>query len=82
MGVQSYGKGVVQYVLPVGERGAGIQLTVAQYYTPNGNEVHQVGITPDVLVEWPEGDDNMYDLGDLNDVQLKKAYDLALEAQP
>ncbi len=82
VGVQSYGKGVVQYVLPVGERGAGIQLTVAQYYTPNGNEVHQVGITPDVLVEWPEGDDNMYDLGDLNDVQLKKAYDLALEAQP
>ena len=72
----------MQYVLPVGERGAGIQLTVAQYYTPNGNEVHQVGITPDVLVEWPEGDDNMYDLGDLNDVQLKKAYDLALEAQP
>ena len=80
VGVQSYGKGIVQYVLPVGTRGAGMQLTVAQYFTPNGNMVHEVGITPDVIAEWPEDDENMYDLGDLNDAQLKAAYDLALEA--
>lgn len=79
VGTQTYGKGVVQYVLPVGTRGAGMQLTVAQYYTPDGNEVHKIGITPDVIIEWPEEDINMYDLGDLNDVQLKKAYDLAVE---
>ncbi len=79
VGVQSYGKGVVQYVLPVGRRGAGMQLTVAQYFTPNGNEVHKIGITPDVIVEMPEGDTTMYELGDLADTQLKKAYDLALE---
>lgn len=79
VGTQTYGKGVVQYVLPVGERGAGMQLTVAQYFTPNGNEVHKVGITPDVIAEWPEEDDNMYEIGDLADAQLKVAYDVALE---
>lgn len=81
VGVQTYGKGVVQYVLPVGTRGAGMQLTVAQYFTPNGNEVHHVGITPDVIAEMPEEFKSvMYDIGDLSDVQLKQAYDLALEA--
>ena len=79
MGTKTYGKGVVQYVLPVGTRGAGMQLTVAQYYTPNGNEVHKIGITPDVIAEMPEGDTTMYELGDLADAQLKKAYELALE---
>lgn len=79
VGVQSYGKGVVQYVLPVGSRGAGMQLTVAQYFTAKGNEVHKVGITPDVTAEWPEGDQTMYQLGDLNDAQLKVAYEEALK---
>ncbi|MBQ7868157.1 MAG: S41 family peptidase [Clostridia bacterium] len=78
VGTQSYGKGVVQYVLPVGSRGAGMQVTVAQYFTPNGNEVHKVGITPDVIAEMPEGDTTMYQLGDLADAQLKAAYDIAL----
>lgn len=78
VGVKTFGKGVVQYVLPVGTRGAGMQITVAQYYTPNGNEVHKVGITPDVEAQLPEGDTTMYDIGDLNDQQLKQAYDVAL----
>lgn len=79
VGTQTFGKGVVQYVLPVGTRGAGMQLTVAQYYTPNGNEVHKVGITPDIEATLPEGDTTMYDIGDLNDAQLKKAYEVALD---
>ena len=79
VGTQTFGKGVVQYVLPVGTRGAGMQLTVAQYYTPNGNEVHNVGITPDIEATLPEGDTTMYDIGDLDDAQLKKAYEVALD---
>lgn len=78
VGTQTFGKGVVQYVLPVGTRGAGMQITVAQYYTPNGNEVHKVGITPDIEATLPEGDTNMYDIGDLSDAQLKKAHEIAL----
>lgn len=79
VGTQTFGKGVVQYVLPVGTRGAGMQLTVAQYYTPNGNEVHKLGITPDIEASLPEGDTTMYDIGDLDDDQLKKAYEVALD---
>ena len=79
VGTQTFGKGVVQYVLPVGTRGACMQLTVAQYYTPNGNEVHKVGITPDIEATLPEGDTTMYDIGDLDDAQLKKAYEVALD---
>lgn len=73
VGVQSYGKGIVQNVIPVGENGAGMQMTIAQYFTPNGNKVHKVGITPDVEVALPEGDNGMYEFGDLADPQLKRA---------
>lgn len=80
VGVKTYGKGVVQYVLPVGNEGAGMQLTVAQYFTPNGNEVHHVGITPDVIVEMPEEQKSMFfEIGDLTDVQLSEAYRIALD---
>ena len=50
-GSTSYGKGIVQslYVFP-GD-GAGMQLTTSAYYTPKGNSIHQVGISPDFTVE-------------------------------
>ncbi len=79
VGVQSYGKGVVQYVLPVGTEGAGMQVTVAQYFTPNGNAVHGIGITPDVEIALPEGDNGMYEFGDLADPQLNKALEVMQE---
>ena len=80
VGVKSFGKGIVQGVWGVGSRGAGVQMTVAQYFTPNGNAVHEIGITPDVEVKLEEGDNGMYAFADLvNDTQLKKAYEVALE---
>lgn len=75
VGVQSYGKGIVQTVVSLDD-GSGMQMTIAQYFTPNGNAVHKVGITPDVEVHLPEGDNGMYDFGDLNDVQLAKALEV------
>ena len=57
-----------------------MQLTVAQYFTPNGNEVHKIGITPDVVVEMPEEQKSMFfEIGDLTDVQLNEAYRVALD---
>lgn len=78
VGVQSYGKGIVQTVMPL-DGGAGMQMTVAQYYTPNGNAVHKLGITPDVEVQLPQGDNGMYDFGDLADPQLAKALEVMQE---
>ena len=78
VGVTSYGKGIVQSVIPLSD-GAGMQMTVAQYYTPNGNAVHKVGITPDVECELDEGDNGMHELGDLTDAQLAKALEVMQE---
>ncbi len=76
VGVQSYGKGIVQAVIPVGSNGAGMQITIAQYFTPNGNAVHTIGITPDVEVPLPEGDNGMYEFADLSDPQLSRALEV------
>ena len=78
VGVQSYGKGIVQTVVEL-DGGAGMQMTIAQYYTPNGNAVHKVGITPDVEIHLPDGDVGMYEFGDLADVQLAKALEVMQE---
>ena len=80
VGVKSYGKGIIQGVYPVGNEGAGYQMTIAQYYTPKGDAVHKTGIQPDYEVPLPEGDNGSYEFADAkNDVQLKKALEVMKE---
>ena len=50
MGTQTFGKGSVQTILPLGN-GTAIKLTTARYYTPNGQSIQAKGITPDILDE-------------------------------
>lgn len=50
MGTQTFGKGSVQTILPLGNSTA-IKLTTARYYTPNGQSIQAKGITPDILDE-------------------------------
>ena len=50
LGTQSFGKGSVQTILPLGN-GTGIKLTTARYFTPNGRSIQNKGITPDIIVE-------------------------------
>lgn len=50
VGEQSFGKGIVQSILPLFD-GSALKLTVQKYYTPNGTNIHGKGITPDVIVE-------------------------------
>lgn len=52
MGTQTFGKGSVQSVLPLGNNTA-IKLTTARYYTPNGRSIQAKGIVPDIVVEDP-----------------------------
>lgn len=50
MGTQTFGKGIVQSVIPLYD-GSAMKLTISNYYTPKGRSIHKVGITPDVVVE-------------------------------
>ena len=53
IGQKTFGKGIVQEVIPL-EGGDAIKLTVAQYFTPNGNYIHEKGIEPDIKVDMEE----------------------------
>lgn len=50
MGSTTFGKGVVQSVVPLKD-GSAVSLTTARYYTPDGNYIHEKGIVPDTKVE-------------------------------
>ena len=49
LGENSYGKGSVQSVIPLKNKGA-IRLTIAKYYLPSGKSISEVGVTPDIVV--------------------------------
>lgn len=51
LGTTTFGKGIVQRVLPLTD-GTALKLTISAYYTPNGNNIHGVGIEPDVVCEF------------------------------
>ncbi|MEK7950573.1 S41 family peptidase [Luteolibacter soli] len=55
VGEQSYGKGSVQNIIPMGG-GTALRLTIATYHTPSGRTPHRVGITPDVKVNFTDAD--------------------------
>ncbi len=73
VGTQSFGKGLVQEInkLP---NSSGINITIQKYLTPSGTDIHKKGITPDIVVELSEDD-----IKNKNDVQLKKAIEVAQE---
>jgi carboxyl-terminal processing protease len=50
MGAQTFGKGSVQTILPLGNN-AGLKLTTARYYTPAGRSIQAKGIEPDIAVD-------------------------------
>ena len=50
IGTTTYGKGIVQRVMPLTD-GTAVKLTISSYYTPNGNNIHGVGIEPDIECE-------------------------------
>ena len=53
VGTQTFGKGIVQNLIPLGD-GTAIKLTTSHYYTPSGFDLHEKGLTPDVEVDLEE----------------------------
>ena len=51
MGTTTYGKGIVQKIIQLSD-GSGIKLTTSAYFTPLGNNIHETGIEPDIVVEF------------------------------
>lgn len=75
VGVTTYGKGVVQQIMDLGD-GTALKLTIAEYYTPKGRSINGKGVTPDVEVEY------QYDAGNPQaDNQLEKALEIVRNKQ-
>lgn len=69
VGTQTYGKGVVQQTIDLGD-GTCMKVTISEYYTPSGRSINGTGVTPDVEVEYEYDEDEPE-----RDNQLEKAID-------
>lgn len=76
VGTNTYGKGIVQRMFPLDD-GSAVKLTIAKYFTPKGNDIHEIGIKPDVEVELDV--DAYKDSDGEKDNQLQAAIDTILE---
>ena len=77
VGKTTFGKGIVQDVRGLSD-GSAFKLTIAKYFTPNGNDIHGVGVVPDVEVDYvytgpeKEGYDKQYDSQFLKALEIMK----------
>ncbi len=77
IGTGTFGKGLVQTVMPLSQ-GRAIKLTTSRYYTPSGESIHETGISPDVYIEDTPGYPNLSLNGYVDreqDAQLMAALD-------
>lgn len=79
VGTTTYGKGIVQ-VTSSFDDGTAIKVTTSKYYTPNGSYIHQIGITPDIIIDLPEGLSFAALTSHEEDIQLQTALE-ALKTQ-
>ena len=76
VGTTTFGKGIVQQIIPFTD-GSAVKVTVSSYYTPNGTNIHGIGIEPDVVCEF-DGE-TYYNTEDHYDNQLEKAKEVLAE---
>ncbi|WP_350595589.1 S41 family peptidase, partial [Pseudoalteromonas sp. 45-MNA-CIBAN-0466] len=50
VGSQSFGKGSVQSLIPLGDGDTALKLTTARYFTPSGESIEGIGVTPNVAI--------------------------------
>ena len=71
VGNKTFGKGLVQKVVPL-PNSTGVNVTIARYLTPNGNDINKLGIKPDIEI----GTDFDFLEENKTDIQLEKAKEL------
>lgn len=76
VGTTTFGKGIVQQIIPFRD-GSAVKVTISAYYTPDGNNIHGLGIEPDIVCEF-DGD-AYYGSEDRPDNQLEKAKEVLRE---
>jgi len=84
VGTQTYGKGSVQNWIPLSSEDSGVRITIARWLTPNGKQINNVGLTPDVVVEMSDNyvqtpSDTDIESIEWHDTQLEAAIELLLE---
>ncbi|NBI07829.1 S41 family peptidase [Senegalia massiliensis] len=77
IGTKTFGKGIVQRIEQLSD-GSGFKLTVSEYFTPNGTNIHGKGIEPDIEIKLPDGVEGGVENLD-QDIQLKKAIEILRE---
>ena len=75
IGTTTYGKGSVHYVLPLTDENGAVQVTIAKWLTPNKRFIHEIGIDPDVIIEF---DEEVWEAEGI-DNQLEKAIEVIME---
>lgn len=75
VGTKTYGKGIVQKIYPLHD-GTAVKLTVSKYYTPKGNNIHEIGIEPDVEIDLEEALKKEVIVSFEEDNQLQKAIEV------
>lgn len=77
VGTTSFGKGIVQVLLPLDD-GSAVKVTIAHYYTPAGHDIHKKGLEPDVEIELELDEDliGQYDVPLDRDNQVQKAIEV------
>lgn len=73
VGETTYGKGSVQNWIPLPQDSGAVRVTIARWYTPNGRQIHQIGLTPDIEIILTDED-----IEAERDVQLEKAIQLLI----
>ena len=76
VGTQTFGKGIIQGIYLFDDQKTGMKITMQEYFTPNHNKLHKIGITPDEVLELPEEWQGHLTVDKQYDNQLQKAVEL------
>ena len=75
VGKTTFGKGIVQTIFGL-QDGTGVKVTIEDYYTPKGESIHKIGVSPDVEIDLPDEVKMQVTIPYEEDIQLQKAVEI------